>query len=51
MGVVEGLPVGLGIVGRADSEWTILDAAARIEKLLRAASPWPSPLWQRPTRG
>ena len=44
MGVVDGLPVGLGIVGRADSEWTILDAArahreaaARGESLALAA--------------
>jgi amidase len=51
MGIVDGLPVGLGIVGRADSEWTVLDAARRIEAVLRAASPWPSPLWQPPTRG
>jgi amidase len=51
MGVVEGLPVGLGIVGRADSEWTVLDAATRIEAVLRAASPWPTPGWLRPTRG
>jgi amidase len=51
MGIVESLPVGLGIVGRADSEWTVLDAASRIEAVLRAASPWPSPQWQSPTRG
>ncbi|MGB8179271.1 MAG: amidase family protein [Acidimicrobiales bacterium] len=51
MGVVEGLPVGLGIVGRAQGEWTVLDAARRIEAVLRAASPWPSPQWQSPTRG
>jgi amidase len=51
MGVVDDLPVGLGIVGRANSEWTVLDAATRIESVLRAASPWPSPQWRRPTRG
>jgi amidase len=51
MGVVNGLPVGLAIVGRANGEWTVLDAARRIEAVLRAASPWPSPLWQAPTRG
>jgi amidase len=51
MGVVNGLPVGLAIVGRAHSEWTVLDAARRIEAVLRAASPWPSPQWQGPTRG
>jgi amidase len=51
MGVVEGLPVGLGIVGRADAEWTVLDAARRVEAVLRAASPWPSPEWQSLTRG
>ena len=51
MGLVNGLPVGLAIVGRANDEWTILDAARRIEAVLRAASPWPSPQWQAPTRG
>jgi Asp-tRNA(Asn)/Glu-tRNA(Gln) amidotransferase A subunit family amidase len=51
MGVVEGLPVGLGIVGRAQGEWTVLDAARRIESVVRAVSPWPSPQWQSPTRG
>jgi amidase len=51
MGVVNGLPVGLAIVGRANDEWTVLDAARRIEAVLRAASPWPSPQWQAPTRG
>jgi amidase len=51
MGVVNGLPVGLAIVGRAHDEWSVLDAARRIEAVLRAASPWPTPQWQAPTRG
>jgi amidase len=51
LGIVEGLPVGLGIVGRAGAEWTVLNAARKIETILRAASPWPSPEWHPPTRG
>ncbi|MGH3733093.1 MAG: amidase family protein [Acidimicrobiales bacterium] len=51
MGVVDGLPVGLAAVGRANAEWVVLDAARRIEGVLRAASPWPTPRWQSPVRG
>lgn len=51
MGIVEGLPVGLAIVGRANAEWTILDAARQIEAVLREKSPFPTPRWQPPTRG
>jgi amidase len=51
MGLVEELPVGLAIVGRANAEWTVLDAARQIEAVLHAKSPFPTPRWQPPTRG
>ncbi len=51
IGLVGGLPVGLAIVGRAHSDWTVIAAARRIEQLLRAESPWPRPNWTAPTRG
>jgi amidase len=50
-GLVGGLPVGLAIVGRAHSEWTMLEAGRQIERLLRANAPWPSPAWAMPSRG
>jgi amidase len=51
MGLVKDLPVGLAIIGRAHSEWTILEAARRIEALLTARSPMPLPYWKLPSRG
>ncbi len=51
MGLVGGLPVGLAIVGRAHSEWTVITAARQVEQLLRAENPWPRPNWTTPTRG
>ncbi|HTB08912.1 MAG TPA: amidase family protein [Acidimicrobiales bacterium] len=51
LGLVDGLPVGLAVVGRANDEWRVLDAAARIEAVLRSANPWPTPNWQAATRG
>jgi amidase len=49
--LVEGLPVGLGLIGRPGSERTLLAAAAVVE----AAGPWASgslrPAWRGPTRG
>jgi amidase len=50
-GVVEDLPVGLAIIGRANSEWMVIEAARSIEKVLLNNRPWPSPLWKQPTRG
>ncbi|HEY5103505.1 MAG TPA: amidase family protein, partial [Acidimicrobiales bacterium] len=50
-GVVEDLPVGLAIIGRANSEWTIIEAARQIEKILLTDRAWPSPLWKAPSRG
>jgi amidase len=50
-GVVDGLPVGLAVVGRAYEEWRVLDAASRIEAIVRSKNPWPTPLWKPATRG
>ncbi|HEY5110965.1 MAG TPA: amidase family protein [Acidimicrobiales bacterium] len=51
LGVVDDLPVGLAIIGRANSEWTVIEAARQIERILRDGQPWPSPLWKTPGRG
>lgn len=51
MGVIDGLPVGLAIVGRPESEWVMLDAAHRLETIIRSGSPFPQPLWAPPSRG
>jgi amidase len=51
MGLIGGLPVGLAIVGRANSEWTILEGARRIERLVRQRGPLPPPSWLPASRG
>ncbi|MHB1209830.1 MAG: amidase family protein [Acidimicrobiales bacterium] len=51
LGLVQGLPVGLAIIGRAHSEWTIIEAGRIIERIVAATNPLPSPLWRRPSRG
>lgn len=51
LGLVQGLPVGLAIIGRAHSEWTIIEAGRVIERIVTEKSPLPSPLWKRPSRG
>jgi amidase len=50
-GLIKGLPVGLAIVGRPHSEWTILDAARRLESVIAQRGAWPTPLWKQSTRG
>ncbi|MBW4077977.1 MAG: amidase [Acidobacteria bacterium] len=51
LGLVQGLPVGLAIIGRAHSEWTIIEAGRIIERVVAASNPLPSPTWRRPSRG
>ncbi len=51
MGLVEGLPVGLTLVGRPHSEWTLLDAARQVEGELRRHSPVSTPTWRNADRG
>ena len=50
-GLVGGLPVGLAMLGRAQSEWTMLDAARRIESIIGACATWSTPTWTPATRG
>jgi amidase len=51
LGLIGGLPVGLAIVGRAHSEWTILEGARRIEGLIHHRTPMPLPSWSPASRG
>lgn len=51
LGLVQGLPVGLAIIGRAHSEWTVIEAGRMIERIVAETNPLPSPLWKRPSRG
>jgi len=51
MGLIGGLPVGLAIVGRAHSEWVILEGARRIEHLIHGRGAMPLPSWSPASRG
>lgn len=51
VGLVQDLPVGLAIIGRAHDEWTILQAARFVESVIDATGPLPRPLWRSPRRG
>ncbi len=48
-GLVEGLPIGLTLTGRANSEGVLLEAARRVESLL--AGEVGRPAWKNPGRG
>jgi amidase len=51
IGLIQDLPIGLAIIGRPQSEWTLIEAARRIEALVARNSPMPLPLWKPATRG
>jgi len=51
IGLVDGLPVGVTILGRPHDEWTILAAARRIEAVVSATTQLPRPSFHPPQRG
>jgi amidase len=52
MGVVDGLPVGFSIVGRADTEPLLLAVGNALERALGlAGTPRLQPAWRAPLRG
>lgn len=51
MGLVEGLPVGLTLVGRPHSEWTLLATAHRVEAVLQRHGVVSTPTWRGADRG
>jgi amidase len=51
MGLVQRLPVGLALIGRPASEWTMLEAARVIESVISDVHPLPPPYWSAPQRG
>lgn len=51
MGLVEGLPVGLTLVGRPQGEWALLDVARRLEDALRERVDVATPTWRAAHRG
>jgi len=51
MGLVSGLPVGLTLVGRPQSEWTLLAAARQVQTFVAADFDVSSPTWRAPNRG
>jgi amidase len=51
MGLVQGLPVGLTLVGRPRSEWALLEAARQVEAVLQRHVEVPTPTWRAANRG
>ena len=51
LGLVDGLPVGIAIVGRAHSDWLVLAAAHKIEAVISAWQPIGRAPFRGPQRG
>lgn len=51
MGLVEGLPVGVALVGRANSEWAMIQAARLVERAVAIEPDSWRPRWKAPARG
>jgi amidase len=51
MGLVEGLPVGLTLIGKPHAEWQLLEAARQVEAVVAARGWTPRPTFRQPQRG
>ena len=51
IGCVDGLPVAMAIVGRPDSEWTLIEMARRVEHVVALHAPLGRPRWAGHHRG
>lgn len=51
LGLVDGLPVGIAIVGRANQDWLVLAAAHKIEAVVNAWQPIGHATFRAPQRG
>jgi amidase len=51
IGLVQGLPVGMAIIGRPHDEWTMLAVARQIEDIVALRGALPRPFWKPPVRG
>ncbi len=51
IGLVLDLPVGLAVIGRPETEWTMLEAGRLVEATVNQLHPLPRPLWGAPRRG
>ena len=51
IGLVKDLPVGLALIGRPQSEWTLIEAARHVEAMVATYHPMPRPFWKIPSRG
>jgi amidase len=51
IGLVKDLPVGLALIAGPHREWTLIEAARRIEAVVADQHPMPLPFWKMPSRG